>query len=133
MAQPSQFELSTEQYLEATFYGASSIADVQFWAAPVKCQVVAVREVHAVAGDDAGTVTGTVRRCQGTEAATAGDDLLGTTKINLKGTALTEQTPALTTTTADLTLEVGNRLSLDVTGTTTTLAGVILTVLLKRV
>ena len=133
MAQPSQFELSTEQYLEATFYGASSIADVQFWAAPVKCQVVAVREVHAVAGDDAGTVTGTVRRCQGTEAATAGDDLLGTTKINLKGTALTEQTPALTSTTANLTLDAGNRLSLDVTGTTTTLAGVILTVLLKRV
>jgi hypothetical protein len=133
MAQPSQFELSTEQYLEATFYGASSIADVQFWAAPVKCQVVAVREVHAVAGDDAGTVTGTVRRCQGTEAATAGDDLLGTTKINLKGTALTEQTPALTSTTANLTLDAGDRLSLDVTGTTTTLAGVILTVLLKRV
>jgi hypothetical protein len=133
MAQPSQFELSTEQYLEATFYGASSIADVQFWAAPVKCQVVAVREVHAVAGNDAGDVTGTVRRCQGTEAATAGDDLLGTTKINLKGTALTEQTPALTSTIANLTLDAGDRLSLDVTGTTTTLAGVILTVLLKRV
>jgi hypothetical protein len=133
MAQPSQFELSTEQYLEATFYGASSIADVQFWTAPVKCQVVAVREVHATAGNDAGDVTGTVRRCQGTEAATAGDDLLGTTKINLKGTALTEQTPALTSTTANLTLDAGDRLSLDVTGTTTTLAGVILTVLLKRV
>jgi hypothetical protein len=106
---------------------------VQFWTAPVKCQVVAVREVHAVAGNDAGDVTGTVRRCQGTEAATAGDDLLGTTKINLKGTALTEQTPALTSTTANLTLDAGDRLSLDVTGTTTTLAGVILTVLLKRV
>jgi hypothetical protein len=39
----------------------------------------------------------------------------------------------LTTTAADLVLEVGNRLSLDVTGTTTALAGVILTVLLKRV
>jgi hypothetical protein len=94
--------------------------------------VVAVREVHATAGNDAGTVTGTIRRCQGTEAATAGDDLLSAT-INFKGTALTEQTPALTATTADLVLEVGNRLSLDVTGTTTTLAGVILTVLLKRV
>jgi hypothetical protein len=98
----------------------------------VKCEVVAVREVHATAGNDAGAVTGTVRRCQGTEAATAGDDLLSAT-INFKGTALTEQTPALTATTADLTLEVGNRLSLDVTGTTTALAGVILTVLLKRI
>ena len=131
MAQPSQFELSTEQYLVASFYIAGTVADVQFWTAPTKCEVVAVREVHAVAGDDAGTVTGTIRRCQGTEAATAGDNLLSAT-INLKGTALTEQTPALTATTADLVLEAGNRLSLDVTGTTTTLAGVILTVLLKR-
>jgi hypothetical protein len=132
MAQPSQFELSTEQYLTATHYIASSVADVQFWTAPVKCTVVGIREVHAVAGDDAGAVTATIRRCQGTEAATAGDDLLGSTKINLKGTALTEQEPALTDTTANLTLEAGNRLSLDVTGTTTTLAGVIVTVLLKR-
>lgn len=132
MAQPSQFELSTEQYINANFYIASSVADVQFFTAPVKCEVVAVREVHAVAGNDVGDVTGTIRRCQGTEAATAGDDLLSAA-INFKGTALTEQTPALTATTSLLTLEPGNRLSLDVTGTTTTLAGVILTVLLKRV
>jgi len=132
MAQPSMFEVSTEQYLTATHYIASSVADVQFWTAPVKCTVVGIREVHAVAGDDGGAVTATIRRCQGTEAATAGDDLLGSTKINFKGAALTEQAPALTDTTADLTLEAGNRLSLDVTGTTTTLAGVIVTVLLKR-
>jgi hypothetical protein len=133
MAQPSQFELSTEQYIVADQYIASSVADLQFFTAPVKCEVVAVREVHATAGTDAGAVTGTIRRCQGTEAATAGDDLLGTTKINFKGTALTEQTPALTDTTANLILEAGDRLSLDVTGTTTALAGVIVTVLLKRV
>ena len=133
MAQPSQFELSNEQYLVATHYVASSVADVQFFTAPVKCQVVGIREVHETAGSDGGAVTGTIRRCQGTEAATAGDDLLGTTKINFKGTALTEQTPALTDTTANLILEAGDRLSLDVTGTTTALAGVIVTVLLKRV
>ena len=133
MAQPSQFELSNEQYLVATHYAASSVADVQFFTAPVKCQVVGIREVHETAGTDGGAVTGTIRRCQGTEAATAGDDLLGTTKINFKGTALTEQTPALTSTTASLTLDAGDRLSLDVTGTTTALAGVIVTVLLKRV
>jgi hypothetical protein len=132
MAQPSQFELSTEQYLVATHYIASTVADVQFWTAPVKCEVVAVREVHAIAGTDGSAVTGTIRRCQGTEAAIAGDDLLSAT-IDLKGTALTEQTPALTATTANLTLEAGDRLSLDVTGNTTALAGVILTVLLKRV
>lgn len=133
MAQPSQFELSTEQYLVATHTIASSVADVQFFTAPVKCEVVSIREVHAVAGSDGSAVSGTIRRCQGTEAATAGDDLLGDTKFDFKGTALTEQAPALTATTANLTLEAGNRLSLDVTGTTTALAGVIVTVLLKRV
>ena len=131
MAQPSVFEVSTEQYITATHYIASSVADVQFFTAPVKCTVVEVREVHAVAGSDGSAVTATIRRCQGTEAATAGDDLLSAS-INLKGTALTEQLPALTTTTADLTLSAGDRLSLDVTGTTTAVAGVILTVLLKR-
>jgi hypothetical protein len=38
MAQPSQFELSTEQYLVADIYLASSVADVQFWTAPTKCE-----------------------------------------------------------------------------------------------
>ena len=133
MAQPSQFELSTEQYMTATHYISGTVADVQFYTAPVDCEVVSIREVHAVAGNDGSDVTGTIRRCQGTEAATAGDDLLGTTKINFKGTALTEQTPALTDTTASLQLDAGDRLSLDVTGTTTTLAGVIVTVLMKRI
>ena len=133
MAQPSQFELSTEQFIVATQYIGGTVADVQFFTAPVKCEVVGIREVHAVAGDDSGAVSGTIRRCQGTEAATAGDDLLGSTKLNFKGTALTEQAPALTGTTANLILDAGDRLSLDVTGTTATLAGVIVTVLLKRV
>jgi hypothetical protein len=133
MAQPSQFEISTEQYITASHFIASSVADVQFFTAPVKCEVVAVREIHTVAGTDGSAVTGTIRRCQGTEAATAGDDLLGDTKLDLKGTALTEQAPALTATNGNLVLEAGNRLALDVTGTTTALAGVILTVLLKRV
>lgn len=133
MATPSLFESANEQYLVATHVIASSVADVTFYTAPVKCEVVSVREIHAVAGDHASAVTGTVRRCQSTEAATAGDDLLGSTKINFKGTALTEQAPDLTGTTANLTLEAGDRLSLDVTGDTQNLAGVVLTVLLKRV
>lgn len=133
MATPSIFESANEQYIVATHYIASSVADVTFFTAPVKCEVVSVREIHTTAGDHASAVSGTIRRCQGTEAADAGDDLLGTTKIDFKGTALTEQAPALTSTTANLTLEAGNRLSLDVTGNTQNLVGVILTVLLRRV
>jgi len=63
MAQPSQFELSTEQYLVATHYIASSVADVQFWTAPVKCEVVAVREIHVTAGTDGSDVTGKISSC----------------------------------------------------------------------
>jgi hypothetical protein len=139
MAQPSQFELSTEQLIVAGHYIAATVADAQFFTAPVKCQVVTIREIHTVAGSDGSAVTATIRRCQGTEAATAGDDLLGTTKIDLKGTALTEQkfdaadSGELTSTAAHLILEAGDRLSLDVTGTTTAVAGVILSVLLERV
>jgi hypothetical protein len=65
--------------------------------------------------------------------------LLGSTKIDLKGTALTEQkfdaadSGELTSTTANLILEAGDRLSLDVTGTTTAVAGGIISVLLERV
>ena len=139
MAQPSQFELSTEQLIVADHFIASSVADVQFFTAPVKCQVITIREIHTVAGSDGSAVTATISRCQGTEAATAGDDLLGTTKIDLKGTALTEQkfdaadSGELTSTAANLILEAGDRLSLDVTGTTTAVAGVIISVLLERV
>lgn len=132
MATPSMFELSGDQLIVATHQIASSVADEQFWIAPVKCQVVAIHEVHVTAGDHASAVTATVRRCQGTETATAGDDLIGSTKIDLKGTALTLQSPALTSTTDDLVLSAGDRLSLDVTGNTQNLAGVILTVHLKR-
>lgn len=133
MATPSAFELSNEQYLVATHHIASTVADVAFWTAPIDCTVVAIHEVHGTKGTDNSAVTGTIRRCQGTEAADAGDDLLGTTKFDFKGDNLTLQSPALTSTAAHLNLSAGDRLALDVTGTTTALANVILTVLLKRV
>jgi len=63
MAQPSQFELSTEQFIVADHFIASSVADVQFFTAPVKCQVVTIREIHTVAGSDGSAVSATIRRC----------------------------------------------------------------------
>lgn len=93
--------------------------DQVIYVATRECTVQSVRAIPVVAGTDGSAVTCTVMRCQGTEAPSAGDDLLGATKIDLKGTVDTLQSPALTATTANLTLAAGNRLAIDVTGTPT--------------
>lgn len=135
MAQPSQFEVSTQAYFAATCNMVlnTAVVDQVFYIAAEPLEVVEVHEIHATKGTDAGDVLATIRRCQGTEAATAGDDLLGATKINLKGDNNTLQSPGLTSTTADLQLAAGDRLALDITGTTTAVAGAQVTVLLKRI
>jgi hypothetical protein len=135
MAQPSQFEVSTQAYLTATCNMVlnTAVVDQVFYIAPEPMEVVEIHEIHATKGTDGSAVTATVKRCQGTEDATAGDDLLGATKINLKGDNNTLQSPALTSTTADLQLAAGDRLSIDITGTTTAVAGAVVTVLLKRI
>lgn len=105
--------------------------DTFIFTAPFECKVTKISEIHAVAGNDSSAVTATIKRCQGTEAPTAGDDLLGATKIDLKGTANTLQTPALTATAENLVLAAGDRLSIDFTGTLTSLAGGVITVELE--
>lgn len=83
-----------------------------FTAEVSRFQVVGVREVHAVAEAAAATLNFKLERCQGTEAAAAGDDLLAATAINMKGTANTVITPAIVTTGARDILEVGDRLKI---------------------
>jgi hypothetical protein len=135
MAQPSIFEVSTQDYVvaECNMLLNADVIDQVFFIAPEAMEVVEIHEIHSTKGTNASAVTATVKRCQGTEAATAGDDLIGTTKIDLKGDDNTLQSPALTSTAADLKLAAGDRLSVDVTGTTTACAGVLVQVLLKRI
>ena len=133
MAQPSEFEQAVQNYLTVTLAQAGSIADQLFYVAPEPFEVLEIHEVHGTAGTDGSAVTATVRKCTGTQALTAGADLLGTTKINLKGTADTVQSPALTSTAADLLLDTGNRLAFDITGTNTSIANMVVTVLLRRI
>lgn len=108
-----------EQHVSALIDINGTAVDHPFFTAIRRCKVVAIKATPAVAGTDAGAVSATVTRCQGTEAPASGDDLIGTTKINLKGTAHTVQSLVLTTTLANLILEVGDRLAVDVTGTLT--------------
>jgi hypothetical protein len=133
MAQATQFEQPTQTYLTVSLSQASSIADQLFYIAPEPLEVVEIHEVHGTLGTDGSAVTATVKKCTGTQALTAGADLLGATKIDLKGTINTVQSPALTSTAADLQMAAGDRLSFDVTGTTTAVANMVVTVLLRRI
>src|SRR6059058_2039095 len=99
-------------------------------------QVVSADEVHATASTDAAAVNLQLTKDTGTQAPGAGVDLLTNNTaagFNLKGTANTVQSATLSATTADLTLAAGDRLSIDFAGTLTALAGVVLTVWLKRI
>ena len=92
--------------------------------------VTGISEVHGTAGSDGGAVTLIVEKCTGTQASGAGVTLQSA-NIDLKATANTVQSPALTATGADLVLAAGNRLGLVLTGTPTAVANVVVTVQLK--
>lgn len=109
----------------------ASLADEAFFIADRAYEVVAVREVHSAAGTDGGAVTLQVTKDDGTDAPGAGDDLLSA-GINLKGTANTVQAGTLVATQATKRLAIGDRLAVDFAGTLTTLAGVVVTVTLRR-
>jgi hypothetical protein len=98
-----------------------------FWIAPFACRVVSIKESHGTAGSDGGAVSLEVYKAADGTAVGSGTNLQSAV-INLKATADTVQTPALTATTADLTLAAGTRLGLKLTGTPTALASVVVTV-----
>lgn len=128
------------QHLTVRFNGAAptSLIDQVLFICPVgqSYQLVSVDEIHATAGSDASAVSLQVTKDTGTQAPGAGVDLLtNNTNVgfNLKGTANTVQNGTLSATTADLVFAVGDRLSIDFAGTLTALAGVNVTINLKRV
>lgn len=127
---PQGLEISVECLLNA------DAIDRAFFIANRAYQVTAIREIHAVAGDDAGAVSLQVTKDTGTNAPGAGTNLLtnnANAGFDMKGTANTVQAGTLSATASDLQLAAGNRLSLDFAGTVTTLAGVVVTVSLKAI
>ncbi|MGE5631382.1 MAG: hypothetical protein ACM3TR_09835 [Caulobacteraceae bacterium] len=103
-----------------------------FFIAPFACEVVSVREAHTALGTDAGAVTLDVEKLTGTQAPDAGVSVLSAT-INLKGAVNTVQNPALTATTANKQLAAGDRLCLKDAGVLTAVAGVSVSVELKKI
>jgi hypothetical protein len=102
-------------------FQASSIADKIFGICPVRSKLIAVKEVHGTAGSDGGAVTLSIERLQGTETSGNGDAVVNAT-INLKGTADTVQSGTIVNTSSIDVFEEGNRVGINVTGTTTSVA-----------
>lgn len=93
--------------------------------------VTAIKEIHAVAGNDESPVNVTVTVCDDTEAPASGLPCHNTS-IDLKGTAATIQEPTLSGIAANLTIANNDTIGLDFAGTLTNLAGGIITIEVER-
>lgn len=135
MSQPTMFEAPTQAYLTVSLplLLNAAVVDQAFFIAPEPLEVVEIHEIHTTLGTGAGDVTLQVERLQGTEAPGGNGDALLATAVNLKAANNTVQSPALTATTANLQLAAGDRLGVDISGTTTSVAGVLVTVLMRRI
>lgn len=112
--------------------------DQAIFIADTDYEVLRADEVHETLGTDAGAVTADLKKCTGTQAASAGTSVLGST-FNLKSTINTVQTRKRSVSgTSGLaamgtrTLSAGNRLCIDFGGTMTAVTGVCITVWLRR-
>lgn len=101
---------------------ASSVADKVIGIVPVKCELVSVKEVHGTAAGQTCTVS--VERLQGVETSAAGDQVVAAT-INAEGTANTVQSGTIVTTSNIHQFAAGDRVGVNMTGTTTSLATMI--------
>lgn len=126
------------QHLEVSFHAgaAALMVDQSFFIANRAYEVVAAKEIHAVAESTAGSLKIQVTKDTGTDAPGAGTDLLTNntnTGFDGKATANTVQSGTLTATGASLQLAAGDRLSVDFSAGATELVGVTITVSLKRI
>lgn len=106
-----------------------------YQAVDTRMQVVSIQESHSVAESSASTLNLVVERSQGTEGVGSGDDLLGLTGIDLKGTANTVIDGTIDTTGARDILEPGDKLivsaDIDAGGTPTVTAEYVGTVTVR--
>ena len=104
------------QAATATNYGV-------FFIVPLISLVVGFQEVHQTAGSDAGTVSLMLEKLTGTTAPDSGSSVLSAA-LSLKATANTVQTGTITSTSANKTMAIGDRLCLKDAGTLTAVANV---------
>lgn len=112
-----------------TFYinANAALADQAFFIVPEGgMRIKGIQEIHGTAGNDSGAVTLTITRERGAQAPGTGVDILSAS-FNVKATAATVQEATLTDNDSYLELQENDVLSVNFTGTLTTLAGVVVT------
>ena len=102
---------------------AASVDQVVF-VATRPYRVMAITARVEVAGTDAGAVTAAIKKAASGTAIASGTALHSGT-INLKGTAATNQTLTLSTTSTDLDIAAGTAIGIDFTGTLTAATGAV--------
>lgn len=103
-------------------YIATSVDKVSF-VAPRGYRVKSIVGRVEVAGTDAGAVTAVIKKVASGTAIASGTALHSGT-FNLKGTAATNQTLTLSTTSSDLDIPAGTAIGVDFTGVLTLATGV---------
>lgn len=106
-----------------TEYLAASV-DKVFFTALRAMRVKAITGRVEAAGTDGGAVTAVVKKAASGTAIASGTALHSGT-FNLKGTAATNQSLTLSTTSSDLDLAAGDSIGIDFTGVLTTATGII--------
>lgn len=128
------FEVVAEDFEIATYHTGligTAVIDDHFWTNNTGRTMVvkAIDVVTDIIASDGSAVTLQVEKLTGTTAPGSGNNLLASTH-DLKTTARTVTSPTLTSTSADLEVADGNRLGIDVTGTLTAVAGLVVSVYL---
>lgn len=128
----------TSPTIDVTFaWNANAeLVDAAFFVAHYRYVVNGVRYSHAVKGTNGSAVNVQLVKDTTTSAPGAGTDLLTNNTnagFDCKGTINVPQVGTLTATAASLQMAIGDRLSVDFSGTTTALAGVVMTVSLTPI
>lgn len=123
--------------VQAHFGANGAIADGAVFIAEADYEVLEVAERHGTAGSDNGDVTMDVKKVPNGTAVGSGTSVLAST-FDMKSTADTlvrknRSNGGLSTTASALRLAAGDALALDFTGTLTALAGVGVTIWVRRV
>lgn len=117
-------------FVEARLTSAS--VDQAIYIAGHPCEVISVREIHS--GDGAASSTLDIKKCVGVVAPASGTTVLSSTfALDSTSNTLVSKTPAsgLTATLADRKLDTGNVLAIDLTGTISSLVGLVVIELRK--
>ena len=124
LVQAYNVKLSSPKVIRFNMNANASLADQCMWISDGTYEVLGAFEVHAVAGNDAAAVTLNITKDTSGVVPGAGVNVLSST-FDMKATANTVQTLGPSTTPSAISIVAGDRLSLNFTGTLTTLSGVV--------